>query len=137
MDKVHVLVIDDSEVDLLFVRRAFRDQKHRVQIHTELGGQAGLDFLQSASVRPDLILLDLNMPGMDGYEVLQTLKEDASLRRIPVVIFSTSSAEQHVERAYDAHANSYVTKPSDLDGLTQALSVLQQFWLEVAERPAS
>ena len=120
---------------------AFADTRPPRRLSHVTNGVQAIDFLRRAGAHtqatlPDLILLDLNLPCKDGREVLAEIKADATLRRIPVVILTTSQAEADILRAYDLNANCYVTKPADLDQFTRVIRCIDEFWLTVAKLPA-
>ncbi|MFD2785276.1 response regulator [Hymenobacter rubripertinctus] len=136
-----ILVIEDSTEDFTALGRAFR--KHALQnpvLRCEDGEQA-LDYLQGRAVGwprllPAIILLDLNMPGLDGFDVLSVIKQDGSLQSIPVVIFTTSSNDQDIAACYRLGANSYLTKPIGYAELEEKVRLIVHYWLEASELPA-
>jgi len=131
-----ILIVEDSDDDFEATRRAF-DRANLINpiAHARCGEDA-LAYLQnSASVRPGLVLLDLNMPGLDGRKTLQMIKADEHLRDIPVVILTTSNDERDIRDCYAAGANTYIQKPVDLDGLFAAISRLTEYWFEIALLP--
>ncbi|MBR7833434.1 response regulator [Actinospica durhamensis] len=137
---IDVLLVEDDPADELITREAFADNKIGNTLHVVRDGQEALDFLfrrgaHTAAVRPDLILLDLNLPKYDGREVLQQIKTDVDLSSIPVVVLTTSSAEEDVLRSYRLHANAYVTKPVDLDQFVSAIRQIDDFFLTVVKLP--
>ena len=138
-----ILVVEDSPEDYEATLRGFRHAGLKNSIkHCEDGDEA-LDYLKrrgayedpSESPRPTVILLDLNMPGTDGREVLKEIKEDPELRSIPVVVLTTSSDERDIHDCYDAGANTYVQKPVNLEGFLEAIQRLKDYWLEIALLP--
>ena len=135
-----ILLIEDNPGDVSLTREAFRENNinHRLSIAKD--GEEALQFLHregqfAEAPRPDLILLDLNLPKRDGCEVLEDLKNDPILRRIPVVVLTTSDAEQDVDRAYKLHANCYLTKPIHMSEFLRKIQSLESFWLTVARLP--
>jgi two-component system response regulator len=134
--------VEDSEADAELTRTALRKRRLFNPLHVVDTGQAALDFLyrRGAHVdapRPVLVLLDLNLPGLDGHDVLRVMKEDPDLRRIPVVVLTSSPHELDVRRAYDAHANSYIVKPVDFHKFVDAVSQISDYWFElVVKAPA-
>lgn len=137
---VEILMVDDNAADVRLMLEALADAKVLNNMHVSEDGIEALEYLrgtQTNGTRPDphLILLDLNMPRMDGRELLVELKGDASLRRIPVVVLTTSAAEQDIVQSYDLHANAYVTKPVDLDSFMEVIKAIEGFWLEVVKLP--
>jgi chemotaxis family two-component system response regulator Rcp1 len=140
LSRMRVLVVDDDPVDVRLTLEALLQGKLRVFSEAVYDGFEALAYLRKegrfADVRrPDLILLDLNMPKKDGREVLAAIKTDPNLRRIPVVIFTTSNAEKDVIKSYDLGANAYVVKPVDLDQLIIVVNQIQDFWLSTVKLP--
>ncbi len=136
----NVLMVDDNPADLDLAREALRDKAYRTQIYTVRDGEEALSFLQkkvpfSEKPRPDLILLDLNLPKKDGRRVLADLKADSSLHGIPVVIFSTSQLSEDIARSYELGANCYVTKPGNLIEFFGAVKAIEEFWFGVTTLP--
>lgn len=135
-----VLFIEDSPSDVLMTREALDQAKVLIDLHVIDNGIDALSFLRRegrypTAPRPDLILLDLNLPKKDGREVLREIKSDEALKRIPVVILTSSSAEEDVMRAYGLHANCYVTKPFDFEGLAKVVRSIERFWFTVVNLP--
>lgn len=136
---VNVLLVEDDPGDVLMTREAFDEYLHnRLDVVTD--GAEALAYLRRedpyADVpRPDLILLDLNLPKKDGRDVLAEIKTDGDLRRIPVVILTTSQAEQDILRTYDLHANCYVNKPVGLDEFITVIQSIEEFWLTIVKLP--
>jgi CheY-like chemotaxis protein len=139
-DTIEVLLIEDSPADARLTQEAFRDGKLRNNLTVVTDGACALEYLHrqgpyANATRPDLILLDLNLPKVDGREVLRRIKADASLRSIPVVVLTTSEADEDVAKAYDYHANCYIRKPVDLDRFLHIVSTIEHFWLTVVKLP--
>nr|WSW65126.1 response regulator [Streptomyces sp. NBC_00995] len=137
---IEVLLVEDDPGDELMTREAFEDNKIRNTLHVVRDGQEALDFLYHRgaygdSPRPDLILLDLNLPKYDGRQVLEQIKQDPELSLIPVVVLTTSSAEEDILRSYKLHANAYVTKPVDLDQFIAAVRQIDEFFVTVVRLP--
>ncbi|MFJ6697666.1 response regulator [Streptomyces sp. NPDC091272] len=137
---IEVLLVEDDPGDELMTREAFADNKIRNTLHVVRDGQEAFDFLyrQGAhvdAVRPDLILLDLNLPKYDGRQVLERIKNDDELSHIPVVVLTTSAAEEDILRSYKLHANAYVTKPVDLDQFISAVRQIDEFFVTVVKLP--
>jgi CheY-like chemotaxis protein len=136
---INVLLVEDDPGDVLMTREAFEENLHnRLDVVTD--GAAALDYLRRAqpyadAPRPDLILLDLNLPRRDGREVLQEIKADPDLRHIPVIVLTTSKAQEDVLRSYQLHANAYVTKPVDFDGFIEAVKQIDHFFVSVVQLP--
>jgi CheY-like chemotaxis protein len=137
---IEILMVEDNPGDVRLTREALTNGKVRNQMHVVEDGVAALDYLYKRppyqdAQRPDLILLDLNLPKKDGREVLAVIKTDAALRLIPVVVLTTSQAEEDVLRAYHLNANCYVTKPVDLDQFNRIVQAIEHFWLTVVTLP--
>jgi len=135
-----ILLVEDNPGDVRLTREAFRDAKVHNNIVVVGDGLEAMAYLKQENkyantVRPDLILLDLNLPRMNGFEVLDAIKVDESLKRIPVVILTTSQAEQDIIYSYNLYANAYVTKPVDLEQFIAAIRAIEGFWLEVVKLP--
>ena len=133
----HILLADDSPGDVRLLQEALRSGATGSQVSVARDGVEALEFLRASALPPDLVLLDLNMPRKSGLEVLSEMKQDPSLRRIPVVMLSTSGLESDVARAYDLHANCYVTKPQDFEEFTALIDGLMRFWFQVAHLPGT
>ncbi|HEX5163846.1 MAG TPA: response regulator [Thermomicrobiales bacterium] len=139
-EPIDILLVEDSPADVDLTREALEDAKVRNNLHVVGDGVDALAFLRredpySDAPRPDLILLDLNLPRKDGREVLAEIKADPALLRIPVVILTTSAAEQDILRSYDLHANCYVTKPVDLEQFITVIKSIENFWLMIVKLP--
>jgi CheY-like chemotaxis protein len=137
---IDVLLVEDDPGDVLMTREAFEHYKIRNQLHVVTDGEQALHFLHrtgdfASAPRPGLILLDLNLPRRDGLEVLAELKADPGLRVIPVVILTTSQAEEDVLRSYSLHANAYVSKPVDFESFMDVIRQIDNFFLTVVELP--
>lgn len=136
----HVLLVEDDSGDELITREAFEENKVRNTLHVARDGEEALDFLFrrgrfADAPRPGLILLDLNLPKYDGREVLARIKSDPELMLIPVVILTTSDAEEDVVRSYQLHANAYVTKPVDFDRFLGVVRQIDDFFVSVVRLP--
>jgi CheY-like chemotaxis protein len=137
---IDVLLVEDDPGDVLLIREAFEHNKVHNMLHVASDGEQALSFLRregehADAPRPDLILLDLNLPRKDGREVLAEVKDDASLRTIPVVVLTTSEAEEDILRSYDLHANAYVTKPVDFDRFIDVVRQIDEFFVSVVKLP--
>ncbi|MFG1926824.1 response regulator [Cryptosporangium sp. NPDC048952] len=131
-----VLIVDDDAGDVLLIDEALTDRRIPHRLHTASNGVEALEYLRDDSrPRPDLILLDLNMPRMNGREVLDQVKNDPALRQIPIVVLSTSTIDQDVVASYDLHANAYVTKPVDFDEFLRAVQRIDDFYLGIVRLP--
>jgi two-component system, chemotaxis family, response regulator Rcp1 len=137
---IEVLLVEDSPGDVRLTREAFKDAKVHINLHVASDGAEAMDFLNrdgkhSDVPRPDLILLDLNLPKKDGREVLDEIKQSPILKCIPVVILTTSASDEDILRSYRLHANCYITKPVGLDGFLEVVKSIDTFWLSVVKLP--
>lgn len=137
---IEVLLVEDDEGDVLMTREALAEGKVFNHLHVVGDGVDALAFLRRSgayadATRPDLVLLDLNLPKRDGRQVLQDIKGDDDLRRIPVVVLTTSEAEEDVLRSYDLHANAYVTKPVDFERFVDVIRQIDEFFISVVRLP--
>ena len=137
---IEILLVEDNPGDVLLTREAMKAGKLRNRLSVVGDGVDALAFLRrqgsfADAPRPDLILLDLNLPRKDGREVLAEIKEDPQFRTIPVVVLTTSAAEQDVERAYNLHANCYITKPVDFNQFMNVIEQVDNFWINVVTLP--
>lgn len=135
-----VLLIEDNRGDAVLTRRAFKRAKISSDITVAETGEQGLSILRregehTGATRPDLILLDLNLPHMHGREFLSAVKDDPALRRIPVIVLSSSSADADVTGCYDRHANGYITKPISTDTFDEVISRLEHYWFNLVQLP--
>lgn len=139
---VDILIIEDNATDVMLMREAFATSKLDATLHVAGNGEDAMKFLRrvgehAAAPRPDLILLDLNMPRKNGHEVLEEIKSDRLLLRIPVVILTTSQAEDDLSRAYAAHANCYIRKPVDFDRFDEVIRGIEHFWFDLVTLPVA
>jgi chemotaxis family two-component system response regulator Rcp1 len=137
---IDILLVEDNEGDAHLTREALKRAKVRNRVHTTSDGVEAMQFLRregsfADAPRPDLILLDLNLPNMDGREVLEAIKADPSLRPIPIVVVTSSAAEQDILKSYDLNANCYVTKPVDLQQFLHVIGSVGDFWLDIVKLP--
>ena len=137
---VEILLVEDNQPDVELTMEALEENKVRNNLHVVSDGEAAMDFLYKRAPytdvpRPDLILLDLNLPRKDGREVLAEVKSDESLKLIPVVILTTSQAEEDILRSYQLQANCYVTKPVKLSEFIKVVRSIDNFWLSIVELP--
>jgi len=138
-----LLFVEDSDDDFFAAERAFKKAGLKNPIHRCTNGDEAVDYLfrrgqlseQGHALLPSIILLDLNLPGLDGRDVLRTIKRDVKLHKIPVIVLTTSNAEQDIEQCYQDGANSYVQKPVDMQNFIQAISRLKDYWFEIAVLP--
>ena len=138
---IHVLLVEDSSLDIKMVQEAISEESTKSNLHVIMNGEEAIDFLHCSgkhknAPRPDLVLLDLNLPRKDGREVLAELKSDPKLRQIPVVILTSSRAEEDILKAYDLQVNCYILKPIDANQFLDKIKTIYNFWLSVAELPS-
>jgi chemotaxis family two-component system response regulator Rcp1 len=137
---VDILLVEDNAGDVRLTQEVLKGSKVRNNLIVATNGQEALSCLRkqgkyAGTARPDLILLDLNLPVMDGREVLEKIKNDQDLKRIPVVILTTSKAEEDILKTYNLHANCYITKPVDLEQFVKVVQTLEDFWLAIVKLP--
>jgi chemotaxis family two-component system response regulator Rcp1 len=137
---IEILLVEDNPGDVRLTKESFRDAKVRNIMETVADGVEAMAFLRregryQSSTRPDLILLDLNLPRKNGLEVLKEIKANEDLKRIPVVVLTTSQAEQDIVKSYDLYANAYITKPVELDQFISVVKAIEGFWLEIVRLP--
>ena len=137
---IEILMVEDNPGDIRLTVEALKEGKVRNNLHTVEDGVEAMAFLRregryAEAPRPDLVLLDLNLPKKTGPEVLAEIKDDPDLRRIPVVILTVSQAEQDIVKSYSLHANCYITKPVDLDQFLQVVKSIENFWLTIVKLP--
>jgi CheY-like chemotaxis protein len=137
---IDILLVEDDPGDQLITREAFEQNRIKNTLHVARDGEEGLDFLYRRgqfgdAPRPDLILLDLNLPKYSGRQLLEQIKSDADLCHIPVVVLTTSAAEEDILKSYKLHANAYVTKPVDVDAFMSAVRQIDEFFVQVVRLP--
>jgi chemotaxis family two-component system response regulator Rcp1 len=137
---IEILLVEDNPGDVRLIREALKEGKVRNTLHVACDGVEAIAFLRnqgeySGILRPDLILLDLNLPKKDGREVLAEIKADEDLKRIPVVVLTTSQSEIDILKSYNLHANCYITKPVDLERFLEVVKSIEDFWLTVVRLP--
>ena len=137
---IEILLVEDNPGDVRLTQEALQEGKVINTLHTAADGVQALEYLKQEgkytdAVRPDIILLDLNLPRMDGRELLAIIKSDLDLRRIPVVILTTSKAEEDIIETYDLHANCFITKPVDLDQFFVVVQSVEEFWFSIVRLP--
>lgn len=140
MKPIEILLVEDNPGDARLTREALALSTIRHQLHHARDGEEAIAFLRregafAAAPQPDLILLDLNLPRRDGREVLQDVKRDSRLKHIPVVVLTSSQAEEDIMRSYQLHANCFITKPVDLDELNKVVQGIEQFWFTLVTLP--
>ena len=137
---VEVLLVEDNEGDIRLIKEAFKDSKIVNKFSVVGDGQQALDYLNKrgefeSADRPDLILLDLNLPKINGFDVLNEVKSNPEFQKIPVIIFSSSTSDSDVMRSYDLKANSYVSKPADLEEFLNVVRTIDEFWFQTVKLP--
>ena len=140
MDRMHVLLVEDNPADADLTREGFASGTLPVDLSVTKSGLEACDFIHkrgrySSAVTPDLILLDLNLPGLDGRAVLKEIKQDAELRRIPVTILTSSTADRDINQTYDLGANCYLVKPIDFKSFRGIVNALEGFWFDTVKLP--
>jgi len=139
-EPVEILLVEDNPVDVMITKKAFSEGRVSSNLHVAEDGEEAMDFLYkrgkySSALSPEIILLDLNLPKKDGREILAEVKADPSLRRIPIVILTTSQDKEDIWRSYNLQANCFITKPVDMEQFTKALECLGEFWFSVVRLP--
>lgn len=137
---IEILLVEDNEGDARLTKEAFKENKIHYRLSVARNGEDALNFLKqegqyAKALRPDLILLDLNLPKKNGREVLEEIKKDLSLRRIPVVILTVSQSEEDIMKSYDLYANCYIAKPVDLNEFMEIVKFVKNFWLNIVKLP--
>jgi len=132
----HILLVEDNEGDIIMTLDAFEESRFKTEISIAKNGQEALDFLYKKgefkeAKKPDLILLDINIPIYNGHEVLEKIKGDSELKKIPIIMLTTSSNPKDIDKAYKLHCNSYVKKPINMDEFFKAIIKIEQFWLQL------
>ena len=132
----HILLVEDNEGDILLTLDAFEESKFYTLVSVARNGQEALDFLRnqgeySDAQKPDLILLDINIPIFSGHEVLEEIKQDENLKKIPVIMLTTSSNRKDIEKAYSNYCNSYIQKPLEMEEFMKAVLKIEEFWLQL------
>ncbi|MCB1652177.1 MAG: response regulator [Alphaproteobacteria bacterium] len=133
---IDILLVEDNEGDIFLTRKVFEKAQIKNTITVAEDGEKAIELLKGAADRPDIILLDINLPKKDGKQVLEEIKSDPSLRAIPVVILTSSQAEKDILESYDLHANSYIIKPVTLENFGEVAAVVENFWFGVVALPS-
>lgn len=133
----HILLVEDNEGDILLTLEAFEESKFKTEVSVARNGQEALDFLNkkgefSNAPKPDLVLLDINIPIYNGLEVLEKIKKDEILKKIPVIMLTTSSNQKDIDKAYKNYCNSYVNKPLEMEEFMDAILKIEEFWLQLS-----
>jgi CheY-like chemotaxis protein len=142
MKPIHILLVEDNEGDILLTTEALSEGKIINEVSIARDGEEAIDFLNqqgafSNATKPDLILLDVNLPKKNGYEVLDYIKSTSDLKHIPVIILTTSSSQKDILHAYRNYANAYITKPVDVDDFIKIISTIEDFWIGIVQLPTS
>lgn len=142
MKTIHILLVEDNEGDILLTKEAFEDSKLLTRLSVVRDGKEALDFLKNEGAypdvsKPDLMLLDVNLPKKNGHQVLQSIKEDKNLKHIPVIMFTTSSSPKDLNLSYKNHANCFITKPADVNEFLTVINQIEKFWLSIASLPTN
>lgn len=137
MNLARILLVEDNEGDIVLTLEAFEECKVKTEISVAKNGQEALDFLFKRGAfteakKPDLILLDINIPIYNGHEVLRQIKGDPNLKKIPVIMLTTSSNQKDIDKAYENHSNSYVKKPLDIEEFLSTILKIEEFWLQIS-----
>lgn len=138
---LQILLVEDNEGDVRLIKEAFSESKINKHFSVAKDGEDALNYLykkgqySSNTIRPDIILLDINLPKKNGFEVLNQIKNDPELKRIPVIMLSSSSSEDHISKSYELNANCYVTKPVDFDEYSEVVKTIEDFWFDKAKLP--
>lgn len=140
LDTIHILLVEDNEADIVMTCEAFEDAKLRNEIGIARDGYEAIAYLRregkfADAIRPDIILLDLNLPGPNGKDILKFVKSEESLKDIPVVILTSSEASHEVKQAYYLAANCYIVKPVDMSKFIEVVRVIENFWVQVVKLP--
>ena len=137
---IDILLVEDNPGDVRLTREVLKDGKISNSLNVVMDGEEALDYLykrgaHATAKRPDMILLDLNLPKIDGREVLEQIKNDPNLKRIPVIVLTTSDAQSDILKMYDSHANCYITKPVDFAQFINVVKSIENFWLSIVQLP--
>ena len=136
---IHILLVEDNDGDVLLTREALEEAQVVTKLSIAKDGQEAIDFLNKPDGRetrsPDLILLDINLPKVNGFEVLKYIKEDPRWKHIPVIMLTTSSAQKDIDKAYNGYANCYITKPVDVSDFLSVITTIESFWISIAKLP--
>ncbi|GBE05850.1 MAG TPA: response regulator [Nitrospirae bacterium] len=142
MRPFNILLVEDNAGDIRLVKEGLKEGKLYHNLHVVEDGEKAMEFLRqeaefSGAPRPDIVLLDLNLPRKDGREVLAEIKNDMKLKNIPIIVLTTSDAEQDITKTYEHHANCYVTKPVDFEQFNRVITAIEKFWFTIAKLPGA
>lgn len=140
MEPIHILLVEDNEGDILLTKEAFEEARITVELSVVRDGKEAIDFVSKqgkyvGALMPDLLLLDVNLPKKNGLEVLQFMKENNSLKHIPVIMLTTSSSERDINFSYNNYANCFITKPVDADEFLSTITAIGNFWISIVKLP--
>jgi chemotaxis family two-component system response regulator Rcp1 len=135
MNEVQILLVEDNDGDIILTQEALKEGKIKNQISVARDGQQAIDLLNKATVLPDLILLDINLPKVNGFEVLAAIKSDDRFKMIPVIMLSTSGAENDILTSYNNYANCFITKPVDFNRFMEVVRTIENFWISLVKLP--
>jgi len=136
LDPIRVLLIEDNVGDIELVKTGFEDARIANEIQTISDGEVALEFFKKGQNLPDIVLLDINLPKVDGFEILKEIRESAESSHIPVIMLTSSEADKDIAQSYQYRANSYVSKPVDFESFLEAIHAMEQFWLSVVKLPS-
>jgi len=135
MKPVHILLVEDNEGDIILTREALKEGKIKNEISVARDGEEALAFLKEASLLPDLVLLDINLPRMNGLELLTIIKQDDDLKKIPVIMLTTSVSEKDIFESYTNYANCFISKPVNLPQFMDVVKTIEDFWVSIVRLP--
>jgi len=135
MKPVHILLVEDNEGDIILTREALKEGKIKNEISVARDGEEALAFLKEASLLPDLVLLDINLPRMNGLELLTIIKQDDDLKKIPVIMLTTSVSEKDIFESYTNYANCFISKPVNLPQFMDVVKTIEDFWISIVRLP--
>jgi len=135
MKEVNILLVEDNEGDIILTLEALKETSLKNRVSVARNGEMALELLEAATVLPDIILLDINLPKVDGLEVLATIKKDDRFKSIPVIMLSTSSSDVDIKASYENHANCFISKPVDLGRFIEVVKTIENFWISIAKLP--
>jgi two-component system, chemotaxis family, response regulator Rcp1 len=135
MEEVHILLVEDNEGDIILTLEALKEARIRNRISVARDGEEALLMLQNNTIMPDLVLLDINLPKIDGLEVLAAIKANDRFKMIPVIMLTTSAAEKDIMTSYANHANCFITKPVDLARFMDVVRTIEDFWITIVRLP--
>ncbi|MEJ7627412.1 MAG: response regulator [Ferruginibacter sp.] len=141
MATIHILLVEDNDGDILLTQEAFEETKALIKLSVVRDGKEALDFLTkkgkyASTDTPDMLLLDINLPKINGHEVLQFIKEDENLKHIPVIMLTTSSSPKDINLSYNNYANCFITKPVDVNDFINVITTMAHFWITIVKLPA-